>query len=63
MKLSAAISDTDLLIHLFETGNLHIIESLFEKIYVPRQVMRELQKKIKLFLFLCEKIIMHETFM
>ncbi|PFI14617.1 hypothetical protein [Bacillus cereus] len=47
MKLTAAISDTDLLIHLFETGTLHIIESLFEKVYVPRQVMRELQFKNK----------------
>ncbi|CAH0344790.1 hypothetical protein [Bacillus sp. CECT 9360] len=55
MKLSAAISDTDLLIHLFETGNLHIIETLFEKIYVPRQIMRELQYKNKEVVFLVRK--------
>jgi predicted nucleic acid-binding protein len=47
MKLTAAISDTDILIHLFETENLHIIEMLFESIYVPRQVMRELQRQNK----------------
>ena len=45
--LRAAISDTDILIHLYETDLLDVIENLFEEIYVPRKIMQELQKKNK----------------
>lgn len=43
MKLKAAISDADILIHLYRTDLLDILENLFEEIYVPKKIMREVQ--------------------
>ncbi len=47
-KYSASISDTDILIHLAKAESLHILDYLFEKIYIPKYVYdKELRRKAK----------------
>ena len=45
-KFEAAISDTDILIDLFKSGTLEILELLFHKIYIPEFIYEKELKKV-----------------
>lgn len=57
-KYVAAISDTDILIHLTKAGHLSLLEQLFEVVYLPEYVfMKELKKKAGPLFYDIEEII------
>lgn len=46
MKYAAAISDADILIHLLKTDNQTIVESLFDRVIIPKYILeREVKSK------------------
>ncbi len=45
-KITAAVSDADILIKLCEAGYLNILGDVFEKLYVPAVVLHEVESKI-----------------
>lgn len=57
-KYVAAISDTDILIHLTKAGHLSLLDKLFEEVYIPEYIfMKELKKKAGPLFYDIEKII------
>ena len=45
-KMTAAVSDADILIKLCKAGHLNILSDVFDKLYVPAVVLREVKNKI-----------------
>lgn len=57
-KYIAAISDTDILIHLTKAGHLSLLEQLFEKVFIPEYIFsKELKKKAGSLFYDIEKTI------
>lgn len=57
-KYIAAISDTDILIHLTKARHLSLLEQLFEAVYIPEYIfMKELKKKAGPLFYEIEKIV------
>ena len=57
-KYVAAISDTDILIHLTKAGHLSLLDQLFEAIYLPEYIfVKELRKKAGTLFYDIEKIV------
>ena len=57
-KYVAAISDTDILIHLTKAGHLSLLDQLFEAIYLPEYILvKELRKKAGTLFYDIEKIV------
>lgn len=45
-KITAAVSDADVLIKLCQAGHLNILSDVFEKLYVPAVVLGEVKEKL-----------------
>jgi predicted nucleic acid-binding protein len=57
-KYIAAISDTDILIHLTKAGHLSLLERLFEAVYIPEYIfVKELKKKAGQLFYDIERIV------